>query len=51
MFGFLVTLLWRLAFVSMLGWSVPVVNGVVVVSSTFVAVLVIFIYLCEFVDS
>ena len=27
------------------------VNGVVVISSTFVAVFVIFIYLCKFVDS
>ena len=50
-FGLFVTLLWCLALVSMIGWSIPMVNGVVVISSTFVAVFVIFIYLCEFVDS
>ena len=27
------------------------VNGIVVISPTFVAVFVIFVYLCEFVDS
>ena len=35
----------------LVGWSIPVVNGVVVISSTFVAVLVIFVYLCKFMDS
>ena len=50
MFGLLVALWWCLAFVSTLGWSVPVVNSVVVISTTFVTMLVIFIYLCKFVD-
>ena len=41
-FGLFVALLWCLALVSMIGWSIPMVNGVVVISSTFVAVFVIF---------
>ena len=50
MIGLFVVFLWYLAFVCPLGWSFPVVNGVVVISPTFVAVLVIFVYLCEFMD-
>ena len=50
-FGLPIALLWRLALSSTIGWSIPMVNGIVVISPTFVAMLVVFVYLCEFVDS
>ena len=50
-FGFLIALLWCLALSSTIGWSVPMVNGVVVISPTLVAVFILFIYLCKFMNS